>query len=231
MTSHKVIALLAVLGTLQGFSQRVRDAGLWVSGSFRADVGKKLEAYVDPEIRWDENITRVRGFFSDIGISRELSDIFSVEAELRIGGRRVETWYEGRHRLSVGLGARTRTGDFGWAILARHQVTPTVYGAENDVDIRGTSRIRGSVKYSGLRRTDLQASFELFSGKWSEGWSNWRAQASVERKINKRNFWTVGYLVQKDLSNLDMDFVFRVGYVRKWDLDRKRDRNPAPAQS
>jgi hypothetical protein len=220
------ILLAAILPVARG--QNVRDAGLWISGSAKADIGKKLEAHVAPEVRLDENITRVRGFFSDIGISRGISDYLTLHADLRVGARRMETWYEGRQRLSLGASLRIRKGDFSGIFLARKQFTPDLITGEGDVDVRRVTRLRTTLKYGGIKKTDASLSVELFYGTFVEGMSNWRAQAGLERKLSKRNFVELTYMIQKDLSNQDMDFVIRLGYTRKMDLDKRKSKADAP---
>jgi hypothetical protein len=41
--------------------------------------------------------------------------------------------------------------------------------------------------------------------------------------LNKSNAISLGYLVQRDLSNGDMDFVFLTGY--KWELNKKKEKD------
>ena len=52
--------------------------------------------------------------------------------------------------------------------------------------------------------------------------SNWRSQVSLKYKLDKSNAISVGYLVQRDLSNADMDFVILTGY--KWEFNKKKDK-------
>ena len=46
--------------------------------------------------------------------------------------------------------------------------------------------------------------------------------SNLKYKLNKSNAISIGYLVQRDLSNADMDFVILTGY--KWEFNKKKDK-------
>jgi len=223
MIFHKFSLLFVLLLSswiLRG--QTTRDAGLWMSGKMEADIGKKLDFYVAPEVRINENLSQVSGFFSDIGVNRGFSDLLSVRAEIRLGGRREKTWYESRNRFSLGVALKQDLGEFTFGMLARRQFTGVVQNREGDVDLRNTNRLKFSVKYGAIKKTDLSAAFELFSDGLGFGLSDWRFQTALERKIDKRNVVEFGYLIQKEIQKQHMDFVVRIGYTHFVDWDKKK---------
>ena len=68
-------------------AQFTRDAGGWFSTkvSFEGKDGRVF--YFAPEVRLDENLTRVGGAFSDFGVQQKIVKGLQLQAELRSGIR------------------------------------------------------------------------------------------------------------------------------------------------
>ncbi len=207
----------------------MNDAGLWTGLSIGLDLGKGLNGEIAPQIRFDENMSSVSGVFSDFGIEKKIHDNLDLSIEYRGGLRRNDDFYESRHRFSSGLTAKTDIKDFRLAYTIRYQLSPRLNGGEGDVDLKNVLRQKVGVKYSGIKKYALSTSFEVFMDGEETGFSNWRWQGSVERKFSKRKFLSLGYLIQKNLYDLDMDFVVVVSY--KYELksfQKSKDEEPIP---
>ena len=227
MIHRKVAAFVVLLMMSAAALAQVNDAGLWAGAKFSIDAGKGLDAHIDPEIRMDENISRVNGFFSDLGLSKKINDVFSSSLEYRVGGKVEETWYTFRHRISIGLSAKHEIGKFDFSLTGRIQLTPQITGSNTDLDLRNVRRIKAGIKYNCLKKWTLLTSFELFTEDMRFSLSDWRWQGNIERKITKRNAVSFGYLIQKEIFSRDMDFVFQMAY--KTDLSfkkKKKDHKP-----
>ncbi len=196
----------------------MNDAGLWTSLSLSMPVNKELEFSVSPEIRLDENLSQVSTFFGDVGVEYELMKYLYTNLTYRIGGRNSGEWIDLRQRYSFGLGLKNTWGDFRAGWLCRMQASRSGTVAESDADFSTALRNKFSFKYTGLKKTDFSTSFETFNAAGAYGTmllTDWRWQAQVERRIiNKRNFVSIGYLIQKDLMSEqpELDYVFLVGY-------------------
>ena len=208
------------------FAQQ-KDAGLWLSSSFSMEmeelflvknkVLKNWNFYAAPEVRLDENMTRVNGFFSDIGTSKKWNKYIATSIEHRIGGKRIQGEYNLRKRWSYGLQLMLPVGKFKISSTTRYQST-TTYGV--DLDLKTTLREKFTLEYTGIKNVGIQVSHELFFVPITYENSDWRSQFNLKFKVNKSSSFTLGYLVQKDLGNGDMDFVLLSGY--KWELNRKK---------
>lgn len=207
---------------------QVRDAGLWMDVNNKFDVGKGLDANIDPEIRMDENITRLNSFISDFGLTKKISPYFSAQAEYRIGAKREETWYNLRHRIALRLTAKKDVGNFTLSLAGRYQLATHNAGTSDDLDLRNTRRLKATVKYGGIKKWDIASSFEGFNETEYTLLSDWRWQINLERKISKKKSVTFGYQIQKEISSQDMDFIFLLSYKYEWDKKKKKKEEPLP---
>lgn len=217
MTLRNLFLYILFLIPFLGLSQE-KDAGLWSGIGLSYEVNKKLEVSVSPELRLEENLSRISSAFCDFGAEYKLGSGFSASATYRIGGRNRIDFYQTRQRLQLGLGYKWKFENFSISYALKYQAS--IQGAlsgESDADFVTIIRNKVGVKYDGFKKYSLSSSFEFFNSASEENrleWQNWRSTTEVERKINKRNFVSLGYLIQKDLisSVPSMDFVVLVGY-------------------
>ncbi len=203
------------------------DAGMWASGKVDYSLNKKTELSFSPEIRLNENLTRWRNLFADLGASYKLQKGLSAEFTYRFGYR--NNVFEGitfRQRLQFGLGYKTKWNEFTFSWLTRYQASLVAIGAERDADFVTSWRNKFGVRYGGIKKLELTSAFEFFHGD-SNGeplyWQDWRWTMEAERKINKRNYFSAGYLIQRDLSAAipSVDYVITLSY--KYILTAKGD--------
>lgn len=226
MMWNKTSALLLFLLPLAANAQ-YKDAGLWASFSASAELTKQWEIAVSPEMRFDENGTRLASAFTDIGAQYKVNKFFFVTATYRAGARRSDEFYDTRQRAQLGLGFKRKWKDFSVTYQPRWQLAIAGFAAESDADFVTTLRNKLKVQYSGWKKTDLSSSFEVFNANSAFGaftLQNWRWIAEIERSINKRNAVSIGYLIQKNLLDTpnEMDFVFLLSYQLKLDLKKEK---------
>lgn len=227
MTAIKDWTLLFLLLLALDASSQKQDAGIWFGIKLTTDLTKKLEASISPELRLDENLSRLSGIFSDFELEYKLNKLLFISGAYRFGWRRNNNWLDSRQRFTGGIGAKHKSGDFTFAILSRYQTTGFVSSAENDADLSVSWRNKFSVKFGGLKKTDLSTSFEIFNAAGPFDviqLTDWRWQAEVERKLSKRRFISAGYMIQQDLSGsqVETDFVFLLGYKYLPDFKKKK---------
>jgi len=211
-------------------AQNESDAAMWNSFSVSADVKdltpwkdpkifKDWRVYINPEVRFDENLSRLSNFFSDFGTEKKWSKFLSTSVEYRIGGRREEDWYNLRRRLSYGAQLNFPFHDFKFSATTRAQVARS---SSSDIDLTSTWRQKFGVEYSKWDDFSLQMSHELFFLPVTLENTNWRSQFILKYKLDKSNALSIGYLVQRDLTNADMDFVILTSY--KWEFNKKKEK-------
>ncbi len=236
MIRRKAALLFFVVVHSFVLGQNMNDAGMWNAFSFSADIKdltpwkdpkifKDWRLYVNPEIRFDENLSRLNNFFSDLGTEKKWSKFLSTSVEYRIGGRREEDWYNLRRRWSYGLQLSLPVKDFKISATTRCQVAKS---ASSDIDLTSTWRQKLAVEYSNWDNLSIQLSHELFFEPITLENTNWRSQFIVKYKLDKSNALSFGYLVQRDLTDANMDFVILTGY--KWEFNKKKEKSTPAVQ-
>ena len=194
-----------------------RDAGLWTSFSAEYKLNKKTELSFAPELRMNENLTQVNSWFSDLGVQYKLPANLSFQAVYRVGYRNPILEPEVRQRLQLGLGYKYEWNDWTFGVASRYQAALRLIADDGDPDFISTWRNKFSVKYSGLKKWELSSGFEIFNSRSDWGvldLTDWRFTCAAEYKINKRNFISFGYLIQKNLVARvpELDYVGLLSY-------------------
>jgi hypothetical protein len=230
MTRRNSALLFFVLLASFGSAQNVNDAGMWNTFSFSSDI-KDLTSWKDPkifkdwslrinpEIRFNENVSQVSNVFSDFGTDKKWSKYLITSLEYRVGAKREENWFNFRKRWSLGAQLSFPFKNFKLSSTTRCQLSPT---STSEIDIKSIWREKISLDFSKWEKLTFQVSHELFFLPITLENSNWRSQVSLKYKLDKSNALSVGYLVQRDLSNADMDFVILTGY--KWEFNKKKEK-------
>lgn len=196
---------------------QTKDAGLWMDVGFSRDVGERFELTISPEIRFDENLTRWSRLFADAALEYKYNKRISLSAAYRGGVANDGVYIDGRHRMQYGVGLKEKWNDWSLQFQSRVQFALNAAWSDADVDFNTTWRNRLTVKYGGLKKTDLATSYEIFnsvSAYQNLAFTNWRWTAQLARKINKKQSIALGYLIQRDLteSPQHLDYVFLLSY-------------------
>ena len=218
------------------YAQNMNDAGMWNTFSFSGDIKdltpwkdpkifKDWSVHVDPEMRFDENISRLYGYFVDLGTEKKWSKYLLTSVEYRLSAKREESWYNLRTRWSLGAQLNMPFKDFKLSSITRYQFAQVL---SSDVDMKSTWRQKVSLEYSGWKNFGVQMCHEFFFLPITLENTNWRSQISLKYKLDKSNALSVGYLVQRDLTNADMDFIILTGY--KWEFNKKKEKSTPPVQ-
>jgi hypothetical protein len=159
----------------------------------------------------------VNSWFSDFGVQYKLPGKLSVQAVYRIGYRSPMLEPELRQRLQFGLGYKVELNDWSLNVASRYQAALRLIADDGDPDFISTWRNKVSVKYAGFKKWELGSAFELFNSQSEDrtlDLTDWRCTISAEYKINKRNFISVGYLIQKNLVSRvpELDYVGLLSY-------------------
>ena len=231
MSSHKLRFILVVFTFIPVWAlAQYRDAGLWSSVSASAQVSKKFQINLAAEIRLSENLSQLSRAFSEVGVEYKLRKWLDGSLTYRGGTANNQSSYDYRQRLQFGLAAKKKFDDFALSLQTRWQLGINGPNSDSDSDFYTTLRNKFQFKYTGLKNLDLATSYEIFnnSGAYqSLILQNWRWVISAEKKINKKNYLSVGYMIQKGLldSPQELDFIILVNYKIEFDL-RKKDKNP-----
>lgn len=236
MISHKHLVISLVVILVSSVCQaQLRDAGLWTGFSANGQWSKKVEFNLGAEVRLRENLTEMSRVFYESGAEYKLRKWLDISATYRGGTANNNPYFDYRQRLQFGLAAKKKFNNFAITFQSRWQVGINGPASENDADFYTTHRNKIQMKYTGLKGLDLSSSFELFNNASNyQGYvlQNWRWSASAEKKINKRNYISVGYLIQKSLldSPQEIDYVVLVNYKYDINLRKKKDKKESDTE-
>ena len=230
MTRRNLALLFFVFLTSIVSAQNMNDAGMWNTFSFSSDIKdltpwkdpkifKDWSLHINPEIRFNENVSQMSNVFSDFGTDKKWSKYLTTSLEYRLGARREEDWFNVRKRWSLGAQLSYPFKNFKLSSTTRCQISRA---NTSEIDIKSIWREKISLEFSKWEKLTFQVSHELFFLPITLENSNWRSQVSLKYKLDKSNAISFGYLVQRDLSNADMDFVILTGY--KWEFNKKKDK-------
>jgi len=127
MLSNKIyryslfISVFLLLQLPKSYSQN-DDAGLWTGITFNIDISERLSLSFDEEIRFNDNVSKINKFFSQIGFSYNLSKSIEIGANYRfINKQNSDLSYSMRHRFHADLGLRTKAGRYTLSTRIRYQ--------------------------------------------------------------------------------------------------------------
>jgi hypothetical protein len=201
---------------------QVKDAGLWTSVNFEAKVIKKLTATLSEEVRFNENITEVGAFFTDVGLTYKLNKHFQFAVNYRFTERRtVENYYSLRHRIYADVKYEKKLKPFQIQFRSRLQDQYADIGRALDGGIpEFYLRNKISLKWDLNKPSTPYLSVELFSPlnyPRYNAFDGMRTSAGVEYEFTKHHKVDIYYMIQKELnvSNPKTDFILGLGYFYK----------------
>jgi hypothetical protein len=213
----RISLFISLLLSVTSAIAQTKDAGLWADVSFSRELGERMDLTISPEIRLDENLTRWSRLFADASVDYKYNKHFTISAAYRGGIANDGVHVDSRHRMQYGLGLKEKWNDWSMQFQSRVQFALNAAWSDADADFNTTWRNRLTMKYGGLKKTDVATAFELFnsvSAYQELALTNWRWTAQVSRKINKKQSASVGYLIQRDVteSPQHLDYVILLSY-------------------
>jgi hypothetical protein len=181
-----------------------QDFGSWLNASVEYEAWKNVDLSLTPELRFDENLSRLRNVQADFGAQYKINKRYSTGAVLRIGQVQRNSGWQGRQRIQLFVGGKWKiVKDLDFSYKTRVQFAFDQQTRTRDADMNSNIRNKFGISYDGIKKTKLSASYEFFHGiqrgEFLE-WQDWRLAFDVERKLNKRNFVSLGWIVQTEFT-------------------------------
>ena len=219
------ILFLLICFLVKAKAQYTQDAGGWFSSKISFDGKDGLVFYVAPELRLDENLTRVSGAFSDFGVQQKIAKGVQLQAEFRAGVRQDWQYLSYRQRWGLGVSGEVNIGDWELGMLLRQQWGQSNFDFSDkvDLDTRTVSRARASLKYAYSKKLNFYTSHELFFNTTDLAYTSWRWQGGLNRELNKNQSLKVGYLIQQDQQTGEQDFVVTAGWAYQFKRYKEKE--------
>ncbi len=213
-----IILLLFCTFTVS-FAQ-VNDFELWSGVQLRKKITKKLRVSFEEEIRFNENISDIKKFYSEISLSYRLNKYIRFAARYRFTeNKTLLSYYSTRHRIMADISLRYRISRLTVAYRARYQTKYIdIYSSETGFVPQNHSRNKLSLKYN-IRKNPVSPfiSSELYyqlNNPEGNRLDKLRNTAGFEYNINKKNSFDIYFRIQQQINvnNPVKSYIIGVGY-------------------
>lgn len=216
-----VFAIIFILLAWSAAWAQNSDAGLWTSISAEKKIAKSLSMSFNETFRFNENISELGNYFSEIGLEKKIIKGLSLGLNYRfINKRELNDAYSLKHRYLFDLIYKKKIEDFAVGFRSRFQSQVESYFLPKE-NIYGNIpdhywRNKFSIRYQGFKKYKPALSAELWypvKGR-VERFDNIRTSAGIQYDLNKKTSIEFEYIFQKELSknNPRADFISSIGY-------------------
>lgn len=216
--NRQLIICAVILGFISSnLMAQVNDAGLWTNISLEKKISKKISIVASEELRFNENISELGTFFTEIGPQFKVYKGFNAGISYRfIQKRQLDDSYSIRHRINTDLSYRFKIKDFTFSLRERYQIQ---YGENYFIGegetAKTTLRSKLSIKYRINKKWDASVFGEVFNPLFTgETYSSdFRTGAGIDYQIIKPLSLELFYLFNKELNvaNPTHDYISGIG--------------------
>ena len=200
----RAVTLLILISTGSLLSAQTNDAGAWINFTLEKDLPKKFTTGIELETRLNDNLSEVRSIFSEVYLAREWNDAFSTTLTYRAQARRrLDNNYENRDRVALDLKYKIKVGEIGVQYRFRAQRQLGVLGTESSLYALLGARHKIKLDYDMNKKWELSLAGESFYSAEREAvltHTDIRLKIGGQYKIKKRNYLSLGYLVQREYN-------------------------------
>jgi hypothetical protein len=199
-------------------SGQVNDAGLWTNITIKKKITKRFDAYLTEELRFNENITELGAFYTEIGAEYEILKGFKAGAFYRyICKRRLDDSYTkaNRYYIDLSYGNNIKRFVLGYRIRFQQAYKDFNTSADGHVPINFI-RQKIHLGINTKTRFDPYLDGEIWyhlNPPWSE-FDNIRISAGIVTRITKHHFIDTGFIYQQQFNVSDpvTDYILSLGY-------------------
>jgi hypothetical protein len=217
--SHRYLFLVLLLFSFIPALGQVNDASLWSSLNIEKKITPDLSANLNQEFRFNENISELGIFFTDVGLLYKINKSIRISGNLRfINNRRLDDSYSQRCRYYLDLSFRKKFKPLVISFRTRFQSQYKIYAEEKDVNPFYYNRDKLTLKIDLDKKYTPYLSSEIFIPLTESTdymmLDNVRYAAGVEYKFNRMHTIDLFYMIDKELNqpNPATNFITGVGY-------------------
>lgn len=226
MTNYKLLLtqILLVLSVSLVFTSnaQVNDFQIWTGVSVKKELTKKIQLELEEQIRLSENATAISQFFTEFTTAYKINKHIQIAGNYRFIKKNEPSVFETIHRLSADLELTQKISIISLSLRSRFQQEfyPEWFYYENPLDPTQYLRNKLTVEAKIIKKLNLYIAPELYyqlNNPVGNVFDKVRYAAGLQYKINKKNFISGFYMVQKQLnvSKADTDYVVGINYKLK----------------
>jgi len=195
------------------------DMQLWTTISLEKKITKTFSLNYAEEVRFNENISEVGQFFSDIGGTYKINKAWRISANYRFTNKRqLDDSYSKRHRYYVDLSYRKKFDKIVIMFRTRFQSQYSdIYSSYTGIIPDYYSRNKLTLKPDLDKKYSPYISAEMFyqlNNPEGNNLDNMRYTGGIEYKFNKKASLDLFYMIQQEynVAKPQRDFVVGIGY-------------------
>ncbi|MFM6954423.1 MAG: DUF2490 domain-containing protein [Sphingobacteriaceae bacterium] len=187
------------------------DVQGWYGAGLNVNLPSKWTANLDYQARYINNIRTFNGSYISLGVSKELNDFLSIEADYRLALVSSATY----HRFSLGAEASRRLGKVDVSLRALIQNTVQDFDDTSiQNDNSGYWRVRAAAKVGLLKKLDMYVQIEpimKFGGVYFI--DNWRNTLGFKYKLSKQLKLDAYYIYRPDFAKATYNRLFHINGI------------------
>lgn len=206
----RIVLCLALCCFLSLKSQT--DFGLWSNIAVEKEISKKLDIQLEEELRFNQNVTRLKSLLTEVSIKYKFNDYYSLG-----GSYRLSYFTENRfgNRFTLSNQVKYKIEDFTLNYRLNFQ---TDISAKDPIEYK--IRNRFGVDYKINKRWAIGMSGELFYSFYynRNRFDRYRLAGGVDYKINKHHKISSSILFQQEFNvpRPEKDVILGIGYKYNW---------------
>lgn len=221
MNFYKIrIGIACALITCISAEAQVKDAGLWANVNIEKNITQRFAANFNQEFRFNENVSELGSFFSELGLAFKIKPNLSISANYRyINRRQLNDMYVTRSRYYTDLNFKPRIKKFTLGLRARFQ-------SQYDKDIFTTEELlipsnyvrgRVSLKYNTEKRWKPFLAAETWyslNNPKGNNVDNYRFSGGFDYELNKYSSLQLSYLHNREINvrRPNYDYITAISY-------------------
>jgi len=217
MKTFKLFLTVAFFVPVMALGQ-FTDGGVWAGVSLKKDLPNGFDLGVDIQGRTEIMASHLATVFTDVEGSYKVNKWLKTSVTYRFGLlNSLEGYQATRHRFALDVKVDRDFGKPKFDFRVRYQAGQRSTSEEGISDLRDGIRYRLKGQIKLIKKTELASSFECFQSLdlTRHSLTDWRWKLEVERKVKKRQYVSVGYLLQREMNTNDplTEHVVTVGYT------------------
>ncbi len=215
MKSTLSLFLLLFLVLTKVSNAQTNDAGLWLSGAIEKKFTQRVYMEGKVALRFKDNVSSLASFYGDLGVGYKLMKGLKIEAHYRYSEKtKQDKNNDERQRYYADLTYKLKTGTpikISFRLRLQKQYANLLTSDKGAIP-KNAIRLAAKVAY-GYKKYEPFVSAELYYlfDQPENYFKRIRYKAGVEYELNKRNSFTVYYMIQKQLNKIDPLRSFVVG--------------------